>query len=246
MHFYAAFGIVGYVLVNVATAASFAILVWAVYLALEPFVRRYWPRTLISWTRILGGRIRDGAVGRDILIGAAVSCLWRIMSDVYGLLSGSHEMPDLPSEDLIISARGVLREVLENPPHAVRDTMAFFFLIFLLRILLRKEWLAAVAFTLLFTLLAAGSGSPPAEIVFTAVVYGSFSFVTVRFGLLALASLVLVDGTLGDIPATFDTSAWFYPYFVSAILAVSALIVWAFWQSVGGKARLSPGRLFRL
>ncbi len=29
------------------------------YLALEPYVRRLWPDALISWTRLLGGRLRD-------------------------------------------------------------------------------------------------------------------------------------------------------------------------------------------
>jgi hypothetical protein len=32
--------------------------VWVVYLALEPFVRRFWPEILISWSRILSGRFR--------------------------------------------------------------------------------------------------------------------------------------------------------------------------------------------
>jgi hypothetical protein len=30
----------------------YATLVWTMYLALEPFVRRYWPQTLISWTNL--------------------------------------------------------------------------------------------------------------------------------------------------------------------------------------------------
>jgi hypothetical protein len=185
-------------------------------------------------------------VGRDILIGAAVASIWTLLSDALDLLSRSNGVPDLPSEDLILSARGALREMLENPPHAIRDTLALFFLIFLFRLILRKEWLAAAVFTLIFTVMAVLSGSSRAEIVFTAIVYGSFSFVTVRFGLLAVSTLLLVDGTLGDMPATFDTSAWFYPHFVLAMLGVSALIVWAFWQSAGGKAKLSPGRLLHL
>jgi hypothetical protein len=42
---------------------------WLTYISLEPYVRRLWPTALISWTRLLSGRIRDPLVGRDILIG---------------------------------------------------------------------------------------------------------------------------------------------------------------------------------
>ena len=42
---------------------------WLCYLALEPWVRRYWPQTLITWSRVLAGRWRDPMVGRDVLFG---------------------------------------------------------------------------------------------------------------------------------------------------------------------------------
>src|SRR5262249_23702413 len=50
-------------------------LIWLFYLGLEPFVRRRWPDTIISWTRVLAGRFRDPLVGRDILIGSATGAL---------------------------------------------------------------------------------------------------------------------------------------------------------------------------
>ena len=37
--------------------------------SLEPHLRRVWPRTMISWTRLLSGQVRDPLVGRDVLIG---------------------------------------------------------------------------------------------------------------------------------------------------------------------------------
>ena len=39
------------------------------YLALEPYARKLWPRALISWVRLLNGRFRDPIVGRDVLVG---------------------------------------------------------------------------------------------------------------------------------------------------------------------------------
>ena len=49
--------------------------VWVSYLALDPFARRYWPDLLISWNRLLAGRVRDPLVGRDNLVGVAVACV---------------------------------------------------------------------------------------------------------------------------------------------------------------------------
>ncbi len=41
------------------------------YLGLEPFVRRSWPSMLVTWSRVLAGRLRDPLVGRDIAFGVA-------------------------------------------------------------------------------------------------------------------------------------------------------------------------------
>src|SRR5262249_49642893 len=42
---------------------------WLLYVALEPYVRRRWPDTMISWSRLLIGRFQDPRVGRDTLVG---------------------------------------------------------------------------------------------------------------------------------------------------------------------------------
>ncbi|MHC5114270.1 MAG: serine/threonine-protein kinase, partial [Planctomycetota bacterium] len=49
--------------------------IWLYYLAIEPYVRRVWPRMLIGVVRLLSGRLRDPAVGREVLIGLAVGCV---------------------------------------------------------------------------------------------------------------------------------------------------------------------------
>jgi serine/threonine-protein kinase len=56
-----------------ATALSFGIafsfFFWVLYIALEPYVRRRWPATLVSWNRLLVGGFGDPLVGRDVLAG---------------------------------------------------------------------------------------------------------------------------------------------------------------------------------
>jgi len=48
------------------------VFVWISYVAIEPSVRRRWPRVLTSWMRLLDGRIDDARVGRELLIGCLV------------------------------------------------------------------------------------------------------------------------------------------------------------------------------
>jgi len=52
-----------------------AAFIWLMYLALEPYVRRYSPDMLMSWSRLIGGRFRDPRVGRDILAGLCAGIL---------------------------------------------------------------------------------------------------------------------------------------------------------------------------
>jgi len=46
-----------------------AAVLWLFYVALEPYVRQRWPHAMISWSRLLAGRLRDAKLGGDILIG---------------------------------------------------------------------------------------------------------------------------------------------------------------------------------
>src|SRR5216684_831917 len=72
---------------SILIALSWALLAMTLatvmYLALEPYVRRRDPHTLISWTRLLAGQWRDPLVARDVLIGACYGVLFTLfeMSD---------------------------------------------------------------------------------------------------------------------------------------------------------------------
>jgi hypothetical protein len=45
------------------------LLAWVLYLGLEPVVRRCSPEALVSWTRLIAGRVRDVQVGWSLLVG---------------------------------------------------------------------------------------------------------------------------------------------------------------------------------
>ena len=56
-----------------------AAFVGASYLAIEPFVRRFWPRSLVGITRLFDGRFRDPVVGKELLVGSAIGCSFGLL-----------------------------------------------------------------------------------------------------------------------------------------------------------------------
>src|SRR5205085_11017308 len=58
-------------------ATFLMMLLWVVYLAVEPRIRRNWPGALISWTRIHTGRFDDRLVASHILVGLLAGLIFR-------------------------------------------------------------------------------------------------------------------------------------------------------------------------
>src|SRR5205085_11309819 len=185
--------------------------IWVLYVALEPYVRRHWPQALISWTRILGGRIRDPLVGRDVLFGTVLGVVWCVIFILNHLvLARLGEIPSLGNMAYFTSARHSLSAVIYQIPNSISATLMFFLLVFLLRAVLRKQWLAVAGFVLIYTVIASlRSDFPLADVPFVMLIYGIAGVVVVRFGLVALAAGIFVADLLGSLPVTGTFSAWY-------------------------------------
>jgi len=116
-------------------------------------------------------------------------------------------------------------------------TLVSFFLLFLLRTFLRREWLAALSFVVIFAIAGAleTSGSPGLAISFRVLQYSLFLAMMLRFGILALAIGAFVGRVLTQFPITTEWSAWYAPSGWIALGVVAALSVYAFRTSLAGK-----------
>jgi hypothetical protein len=115
----------------------------------------------------------------------------------------------------------------------------FFFLIFLLRVILRKQWLAAAGFTLIYSVLKLlGSDHPWVEVSLLILVYAVAAIVVVRFGLVALASGIFTADLLANVGVTTDFSAWYAGATLFPLLCVAALGVWGFHTALAGRPLL--------
>lgn len=233
VHVSASTGLLGAFLLVICTTVFYAALFWAIYLALEPFVRRHWPQTLVSWTTLLQGRARDPVVGRDVLFGVALGVAIALLLSATELATSDLRWTN---SNLLGALRGTVGEVVARTVYAVRTALFVFFLLFLLRVVLRRQIIAAAAFAIVFGVLnALTSAHPLVDGPSTFVYFSLFAAAVLRWGLTTLTVGVFVADLLLMTPATTNPSAWY----AGSTLLVTALPIgiaaWAFHTAVSGR-----------
>jgi tRNA A-37 threonylcarbamoyl transferase component Bud32 len=244
-HFVAALGEFALFVLALSAALFNAALVWTMYLALEPYVRRHWPQTIISWSRLINGKLRDPAVGRDALYGVAMGALWMLIGTARALVTRSQGgEPSFDNTDYLEGARSAFGAWMVNVPTAVQGTLMFFFMLFILRVLLRNPWLAAVAFVGIWTAIQTLGGDHPAINIPTWIaIYSIAALALVRFGLVTLAVAVFTADSMGNVPLTLNPSTWYFNSTLFAGLAVLLLAVWSFKEAIAGQKIFSADLL---
>lgn len=227
------------VLFLIAAAGSLfvAAVTWIFYVALEPWVRRRWPQTIISWSRLLSGQLRDPLVGRDILFGVMLGVVWILIFQLRSIpLMRQGGVPFLGNADYLSGGRIALGAWLRQVPSSILGTLQFFFLLLGLKFVLRRDWLAAIAFVAFYAL---PRGLQDAHVAIETptliVVYSIAVLIVLRFGLIPLAVAIFTVDMAGNLPLSGDLSAWFMTNSLLALLSVLVLAVWGFYHSLGGQ-----------
>ncbi len=225
----------------VATTLLSAAVLWLFYLALEPYVRRFWPEVLIGWTRLLAGHVRDPLVGRDLLIGVAagtIGALLLAMPDfVPRLLGWSVRFPLLPPSVLLLGPRYGLAAALDVVGPALTNALQTTCIVVFFRALVRRVWVTLILSAIVLVPVAmTGSVSAehlPLDLAITLAGIALVLGVLIRFGLLALIVTFYTFLTLWEFPLTIDFSR---PYAASSAVIVgffAALSIFALWASRG-------------
>ncbi len=230
----------GLIVARLSWSLFIAAFLWMLYVALEPLVRRRWPKTLVSWSRLLTGEFRDPLVGRDILFGVAAGGLLRLTGIVWLAGYWSGRIPDSPPmllyPQMLLGGRFELGLMADDVVGDTFVALAVLFVMFLLRLLLRRDWLVVAAMAVVFSLIfSAQTNFAVVGVVGWVLFWLLLAAVVLRFGLLTLVVMALVSDLL-RLPLTPDPSAWYFSVGVVALLAVSALTGFAFYTSLGGKS----------
>jgi serine/threonine protein kinase len=232
----------GLFILAVSTALFTSSVVWMLYLAVEPWVRRHWPTTMISWSRLIAGHGRDPLVGRDILFGVALGVIWVLIFQIrYIPMMHMGAAPGIGSIDALMGGRTALGAWLYQWPQAIQTTLVFFFLLFGLKILLRKEWIAAIVLVAVFAIPRGLSSTYMAvEIPAQILVYAIAVVIVLRFGFVPLVCAIFTINLMANVPFSADLSAWYMPTSILALLSVVALAGWGFYHSLGGEPIWRP------
>ncbi len=224
-----------------ASALAPSLIVWFLYMALEPYARRLWPRSLVTWSRVLMGRLRDPVVGRHILLGSVIAACVVLLDSalpyVDAKLIGEIPTPSfqIGFSEILRGGRHVLGQVFQ-----AQDQIGIFIgcgvVILLLRLLLRHDWLAVIGFVLIvLALRTAGFKGSAVSVAFQLAGICFFTFALVRWGLLAMVSAAVFMGLNLQFPATYNFSNW---YSIGALVGPVLAIAWAgfgFWVALAGR-----------
>ncbi len=226
---------------NLAASLLLAGLSWLVYIALEPLVRRRWPHRIIGWSRLLTGDLRDPLIGRIVLIGGLLGiCLtltfyfWGLVPRWLGMPPGR---PGLIAFSTLLGIRGLLQWfAIGGLVTSVLNAFYYLFLLLLLSIVLRREWLTVGVSWLLLALIFILIGSNPAiDWFFAGLAATIITFTLLRFGLLALMCVILFCSLSYQFPITPDFSVWYAGAAIFALVVIVALAAYGFYTSLAGQ-----------
>jgi serine/threonine-protein kinase len=220
------------ILVQAGFALLMGSVVWLVYVAFEPFIRRLWPHVLISWNRLLAGEWRDPVLGRDVLAGCAAGVAMAFLQHLSTFLRGSIATPladALSGTGSLLSQVAVLSLLV-----GTLFTFLSVLLLVFLRIVLRRDWLAVLAYLAVRTAPALGGESVLLP-VFALTREAIFVFILLRFGVAGGMAMGCVLGFLQLYPITFDTSAWYAGGGYFALALVAAVALYGFRTALGSR-----------
>ena len=231
-------------LINLAFAMLSGGLLWLIYIALEPYVRRYCPDIMISWTRLIGGQLRDPLVGRDVLFGVAAGVVVVLLGLSFrlapSLIGKPPSLPRVGNLQYLIGARFAIAALLRTIPNALTNAM-FVALVFVMgRAVSGRAWVGAAAAVALFGVLVLGEigESPLVGALFAVLFSGALVATLTYFGLMALASAFFVNLALGNGVMTVDMSKMYAATGVWLMMAIAGLAAFGFYTSRAGQPLL--------
>jgi hypothetical protein len=229
-----------------------SVFLWILYMALEPSVRRRWPKLIISWSRLLAGDFRNPMVGRDVLIGSLLGFAHTLAIYSTIFFTGGMSKTGSPVAGIIpaslLGTRTVLSTLLSYGVVIwLLLGLGFLFLLLLFYVLFRRQWLAAAVLWLLIAtveILAFGQSGSLLGVMGPVVIATVLAVAAVRFGLLTTIACQFFFDLSFHYALTPDLSAWHaQPMFIVLPILIT-VAVYSFYTSLGGQ-RLFSANLLR-
>jgi protein kinase-like protein len=226
----------GYFVSAVGFAGFGGGLIWALYMAVEPYVRRHWPDALISWTRVLSGQLRNPLVATHILVGLCLELAFFAGLGLVDRVLRPQAIPGLPIS-LVSLEGGVapLGPLLFIAVQGLAYVIAFVLIVVLLRLLVRKVWIAdTLGSVLIGALLNSGSVSVGGDAlirVYFILNAWALLWLLRRFGLLSILVAIQCEFLfVSQTPGAWDS--WYKGWSLLPYGLTIGLAAWALWVIV--------------
>ena len=224
-----------------------ALILWLVYLAVEPAIRARYPHAMVTWNRLLAGRWLDAQVWSHVLIGAALGCMVWIWFMMPEMVARTRNVGDGGNLHYLLGTRawvgtgaGKLAEALALGPLVFAVTCG-------IRRLVRRDALAALATAVIFTFLGEEDVYNHRGIDLLIVIglflaiYTVVAYVLMRMGLVATIALIFYVNSFNGLWLGTDWTTWYTPTGVATLTLMLGIAVFAFWRSLGGRELLGSG-----
>ena len=225
------------------------VFVWISYVAVEPSVRRRWPRVLTSWMRLLDGRLDDARVGRELLIGClvgtAISLAVAGHQAAPAWFGAPPRRPDNVGfvEDQLVSLLGVRQELgqlflLFRSQLLV--VMAFVVILVVARNTLRSSSAAlAAAFVIFAPSRCRARDFPVLNWALAFLSTALLLVIMLRVGLLAAGVALVTHSALQAAPLGMAMDAWPLSRTLVVLALVAGVGVYGFVRSLGAAPRFA-------
>ena len=236
-HWVAAMSMIRILVTNAADWFASAAFIWVLYIALEPAVRARWPHAILTWSRVLAGRWQDAQVAAHVLYGALVGltiAAFFLAAQWFQLRQGS--VGAATSEDVGISARYWMADVLSKTTNAAEFGLVVVFAIFCFRAVCRKDWIASMAAAVLFTLAESNVWQGNMllfNFLFFLAIFTLLVFVLLRLGLVSTMVAIFFVNSLLRTPGAQGLTKSYESAVVTYPALALAIVIWAFWRTSG-------------
>jgi len=235
---------------SVAYAATRALMTWLLYVAIEPFIRKLHPNSLVSWSRLLSGRVSNPAVGRDVLVGLTLVALQGValVISIWALGLSKDGLPALAfaGGETPLAAASYVAGIIRLPVVTLGSNLGFLLIYVVARWMLgRFNRAAPLLLWIAFFLFMVGAFNYSGLSVLALVTYATISatvstYLAVRHGLLAFVTFSYIQQVSLQTVVTLDPTAWYFPPTAIFLLLVAALTVFGIKTSIDQK--LLPSR----
>jgi serine/threonine-protein kinase len=233
---------VTYIFSVTAWTLLWGVLLWLLYMGLEPMLRRSLPAAIVSWARLLSGRWRDPLVGRDLLLGSAAG-----VANV-GIILAFFKLLRRPAPDLMIAPaldslrffRAFTHAVIFNLMDSIMLALGGLFLFLLIRRLTRNDWVAALIYAIVVMPVSAlGSPQSMTEATIRGLTIASITvLIALRLGLLAYAMMQVVEHLMLRFPVTLDRDVWYFGSSTIVLLVLGGVAAYGCLVAVASQRRV--------